>query len=115
MTLGLWPVNTAGFLATDFVQWRTLVHETGHNLGAASLRNESERRGLRINAVSLREFDELRTSSHNGYRCEQLLASRYRHPRSHFRRLAQSASRFQPCADPSWQHAASRARCWICP
>lgn len=33
MTLGVWTVNPAGFLSTSFVQWRTIIHELGHNLG----------------------------------------------------------------------------------
>jgi len=33
MTLGTFGVNSAGFLATDFIQWRTIVHELGHNFG----------------------------------------------------------------------------------
>ncbi len=33
MTLGIWGVNAKGWLATPFVQWRTMMHELGHNLG----------------------------------------------------------------------------------
>jgi hypothetical protein len=33
MTLGIWGVHSTGTLAEPFVQWRTIVHELGHNLG----------------------------------------------------------------------------------
>lgn len=33
ITLGVWGVDPTGTLATSFLQWRTIVHEIGHNLG----------------------------------------------------------------------------------
>jgi len=33
MTLAMWGVNSTGTLATPFIQWRTIIHELGHNLG----------------------------------------------------------------------------------
>jgi hypothetical protein len=33
MSLGVWGVNSTGTLATPFIQWRTILHELGHNLG----------------------------------------------------------------------------------
>jgi len=33
MTLGVWGVHSTGTLAEPFIQWRTIVHELGHNLG----------------------------------------------------------------------------------
>ena len=33
VSLGGWGVNSAGGLATPYIQWRTLAHELGHTLG----------------------------------------------------------------------------------
>jgi len=33
MTLGIWGVHSTGTLATPFFQWRTILHELGHDLG----------------------------------------------------------------------------------